>query len=152
MYCSSHRLHVVNFDMMISVHQSLFEVKRRRGNMENIYTTAEPFLFLSKLFGLFPKSFVGQSRNGILKFKLFDAVFSVIASTFLAYLLALNLFGETTFSIDTQFVVKGWAICYISKYFIFLLLYVYQIYKRQNINKLLEQINSADQIVKSVKP
>lgn len=116
--------------------------------MENIYTTAKPFLVLTKLIGLFPKSFDGPTRKGVLRFKLVDGVFSFIALPSIVCLLVLNIMSEALNDLASEFVVNCYIICMHFDIFSFLILYFYQINKRENIVKLLHEINSADIKVK----
>lgn len=113
--------------------------------MENIFTGAKPFLFLAKVLGLFPMEFEGPTRKGFLKFKL-----SNLLSTCCAVALLLCLTSANTFYLvvipKTQFLSQSWNISVSLENFSFVVLYGYQVFKRENIVKFLKKLQAIDEV------
>jgi hypothetical protein len=111
--------------------------------MENIFTSAEPFIKLSSSLGFFPMSFSGPSRKGFLITRWTD----IAKSCFLiAFLLTIN---GALILIKSE--VRGlvllaciWKISFIIQHIGHLFLIAYQLSKSKNIENFLRKVDHCD--------
>ena len=119
--------------------------------MENIFTATKPFLSFAKVFGLFPMSFEGRARKGVLKVHWHDLLMLFISSS-----IHIALFMTMTTSYKTPertsiILSHGWKILSNCGVFFGPIHFCYQIYNRKNILKILISIQNVDKEVKTVK-
>ena len=115
--------------------------------MESIFSVWKPFLTLMKTFGLFPMSFIGPSRNGVLKVKWHDIFLTCISFTLLVSLTVLIMILNGFVLFDSTFQKKAWHITVCTEFCSHIILFIYQIFKRKDIVNFIEQIKSFDEQV-----
>lgn len=116
--------------------------------MENIYTSAKPFVTFANYSGLFPLSFEGSAAKGILNLRKINLVF-VCASLFtLICFIAINVVNKSFVVNNSALLVEAWNICVIAELLSFLYLFVYQNCKRDSVVKFLKEIHEVDEDVK----
>lgn len=119
--------------------------------MENIFTSSKPFLLLGKIVGIFPMSFVGPTRKGILKTNWIDLIPFCCTLGILIFLFALHLLLDMFNVRDSMMVSYGWSLARYSEYSSYVFLLSYQLLKRQNIVRFLKQVQRADDEAKNLK-
>jgi predicted membrane-bound dolichyl-phosphate-mannose-protein mannosyltransferase len=120
--------------------------------MENIFTVAKPFLTFAKILGVFPMSFDGAARRGLLKIHWRDFIFTVIT---LSALLAILFFATLSRNFFTMVALdgskttfEGWNVIMKLSNIVALCQVLYQLCKSKNIVKLLNLLQNFDLKVK----
>lgn len=118
--------------------------------MDNIYTTFRPFYFILKIFGGFPKCFVGPARKGVFKQRFVEFIIPSLWCSLTLIIFVLIVTRDTPVAVRSSFLVRGW------NYILFFCLLInhvafwYQIVKRNSIAKFLRLIDSIDKKVKKI--
>lgn len=115
--------------------------------MDNIYTTVQAFATLLKVLGVFPMSFEGPARKGVLKTKFRDVVITIFPVSVLIVLILFALLDHKLVTIESSILAKAWNFCLILGLFMLLVAFVYQIIHRHNIRDLLQLLDNFDQEV-----
>lgn len=115
--------------------------------MENIYTTLEPFYILSKILGVFPKSFVAAKQKGILKLEWFDVVITCCSLFTACVLFAVEIISQ--FNLDRKISVslKFWSVSLYLETFMLFIQFTIQILNSSKIELFLKQLHKFDQKV-----
>jgi hypothetical protein len=115
--------------------------------MENIFTTFRPFAIFAKYLGLFPRSFEGKVRNGILKVKSSDVFISILIFSLVNTFTLLK-----ALSVDYSHENSLLAMMYVhSLNFEYVTLFIkllYQNLKNKNYQKILSLIDKFDKKVR----
>lgn len=119
--------------------------------MENFYTSVKSFLFFAKLLGIFPMSFEGPARKGLLKVKWQNVFISFCLVLVTVSLFTMRFSFDLTFAKNSEILAKAWDIMTDVEILSYFLLFCYQIFKRKNILKFMKTIQSIDDEVESTK-
>lgn len=119
-------------------------------DMENIYTVSRPLLTFSKYLGVFPMSFHGHTRKGILKVEWSDVIISCFSLITLFCVVALNLALKGTLMDDTLILARAWKILLNLEFLSYTFLFAYQLQKRRNVLKFLKCIEVIDEEVRRI--
>lgn len=111
--------------------------------MNNSFTSAETFLKLSNLFGLFPLSFCGSSRKGLLKTRWTDVFKSICLVLIVAYFMAATLMKKVS-SNGSSFLFLAVRFAFNIQYFINLHVVWYQLRKRMKVVEFFKTIEKTD--------
>lgn len=137
-------LYVPSFD------RSFFSVTRS-DDMENIYTSSKVFLNFERALGLFPMSFEGPHRKGILKFKWFNAIPPCISLLIFISLLLSNYSFKIFFMNESNILDNAWDVLLKMEMLTCFSLFSIQIYRRKNVRNFLKMMHKADEEVNSMK-
>ena len=119
--------------------------------MENIFTATKPFLSFAKVFGLFPMSFEGRARKGVLKVHWHDLLMLFISlSIHIGFIITMTTSYKTV-ERTSKILTYGWNIFQDCGMFMYPIHHCYQVYNRKNILKILISIQNVDKEVKTVK-
>lgn len=117
--------------------------------MENLYTDIKPFYYFAKILGLFPMSFVGSARKGILKTKIHDAIYSLLAFVTLGTLLILKISLNNNVRTSKLMFVAFEFSMYL-EFFMLAIQFIFQICKRNDIRFCLSMLDAFDNEVSFV--
>jgi hypothetical protein len=114
--------------------------------MENIFTVAKPFLTFAKLLGVFPMSFEGSARRGLLKVHLTDLIYPVFAQILLFSNLFYSLFAKSFYhhSSDSKITTEGWNVIVKLGKVVVICQIIGQLWKRKNFVRFLNMIQNFD--------
>lgn len=115
--------------------------------MENVSTASQSFLNILTLFGLFPMSFVGKSRDCAFKINPISVIISLLSLTLLILAFIVNFKKKEFMFTDSWILLRSWDWAKSTEILCHIFLLCYQIYKRKNIVKFLMQVDDADQKV-----
>lgn len=116
--------------------------------MENIFTAVRPFYILTKVLGLFPKSFVGTHKNGFLKLKWHGVAYSCLSLSLLALLFLINIFFDEPSS-SSELLSKLWRIDILAGLLLNFIQFCWQIEKQQSIAAFLVAVHTVDEKVRN---
>lgn len=116
--------------------------------MENVFSVSKPFLNLLTLCGLFPISFIGKPRNGVLKTTWSAKLLSsfMFASTFIVAIFNVILSHNGSFT-RSEIVLLSWSVSIKLESLSNVYILLNQVRKRNNIVKFLQIIHQADETV-----
>jgi hypothetical protein len=115
--------------------------------LENFFTSVEPFLVFAKFLGFFPMSFDGPARNGKFKVKFFNIFATSCFTLISALILFLNITNGAFVTTDSRLLYYGWVLPSISEMFFQLGLFIKQVNQRADVVNFLKQLNSVDEKV-----
>lgn len=117
--------------------------------MENIFSTSKSFLRLAKFLGIFPMSFEGPPKEGVLKVKWHDLALSFLSfSALIALVVKILNFSQDEFTTSSSnILMNAWKAMKNTELQSFIVMFFYQIYRRKNIFKFLQIIHKIDQEV-----
>lgn len=76
--------------------------------MENVYSVFKPFYLFSKMFGAFPMSFEGSTRNGVMKTKVHDVFISFLSLCFFFFLLIVKIHNKNAVRSASNILAIAW--------------------------------------------
>jgi hypothetical protein len=115
--------------------------------MDNIYTASKPFVTLIQILGIFPLSFVGPTRKGVFKVKLWNIGVSLI------WLIGLMFVVKTSFSVNSydgehsKVLPYAWKVAINLEVLSYIVMAVHQLSIYRKIVKFLEKVDDCDQQV-----
>lgn len=112
--------------------------------MENIYTTVRSFYYLSKVLGVFPKSFNGPTSKGALKTKWYDILISASSFLLLLVLIVIICNSEGVIKVDSSILVRAWEISLVVGLLFLLIQVCFQLYNRNKICDFLRHLHEFD--------
>lgn len=112
--------------------------------MENIFTVAKPFLVFARFLGLFPLSFEGPARKGILRVKLVNIAITICTMILIFVTVVSLFFNASNTKSNSTILSQAWSCAICFEYFSHLCLVVYQFLKRKDVLKFLQQIEKVD--------
>lgn len=117
--------------------------------MENVHTSLRHVYLILKAMGLFPYSYYGPFRTGVLK-----QSFSGVLASFLSFgvwitLFLINMFGKSRVPSPSRILGLAWTASLIISYFNILAAFTYQIFKKDSIIKYIQLLEEFDRKVKS---
>lgn len=114
--------------------------------MENIFTVAKPFLTFGNIFGVCSISFEGPAQEGILKTQSKDLLLSLISFMTLISMTYFYTISENMYKhlIDDKLTNDVWYIVTILSYLMLLCQFLYQFWKRKNLVKFLNLLQTFD--------
>ena len=115
--------------------------------MENVFTVSQPFLIYAKTLGLFPKSFEGKATNGVFKTQLRDVLISCCSLCLVLALNVMNFYWSVPASTGSRILNIVWNLFADLEISLYILLFIYQIWKRKNILTFLKLIMKCDEMV-----
>lgn len=118
--------------------------------MENIFTASKPFLNLAKFLGVFPMSFHGPTREGLLKIRCFYVLISIVWLVTAVSLLVIAASFDYVFE-SSNVLTIAWALLIKLEHCSIIFNFCYQIYKRKKALKFLLKVNESDEMVKRFK-
>jgi hypothetical protein len=118
--------------------------------MENVFTAAKPFVVFAKLLGVFPMSFDGPARKGLLKSHWSDWICALLWMLLMlsALLLLRRLKSSFYLLADSEISLEAWYIAgylHISSLSIFIFI---QVRNREKIVRFLNLLHDFDNKVK----
>lgn len=131
---------------------SIFRFLQENFKMENIFTSAKPFLVVSKLFGFIPMTVNKNPRNSFVKTAWIDIVASCCCFALLCF------FSFDTFlnhrllsSSNSSFLLTAWDIIRKAELLSYFFLFLYQVHRRKRIEEFLTKIYEYDEKVRKIK-
>lgn len=116
--------------------------------MNNVFTSASPFLAILRLTGLFPMAFIGPARNGVLRFKWLDAILGI-----LWLLIGLTSISLSTLKLRNIFLGQSkilgmaWYLMINCETLFYIGFQFHQVHKRKSILEILRQLCVVDSLV-----
>lgn len=115
--------------------------------MDNIYTAFRPFYIAMKVLGIFPVSFEGPARKGILRQTFSDIFLSCISIIPFITLFVVSCSRQNSMDLASQILPRAWSLSNLFCLTMLVLSYSYQIAKRGSIIKFLELLEGFDKEV-----
>lgn len=117
--------------------------------MENIYTSVQTTLFLSKMTGLFPVSFKGPSYDGVLSTELSNVIFSSLSFLLLIAFTILSLtFDLYAYEGSSSLLKHAWSISLKVDFVSHICLFIFQLTRKRTVVQFLAQVQDADEKVR----
>jgi hypothetical protein len=115
--------------------------------MDNIYTASKPFVTLIQLLGIFPMSFVGPTRKGVFKVKLWNIAVTLIWFIGLMFVVMIS-FSVNNFEGEKSKVLPyAWKVSINLEVLSYIVMAVHQLLSCRKIVKFLAKIDDCDQKV-----
>lgn len=121
-----------------------------RQPMENIFTTAKPFLSFARILGLFPFAFKGPARKGFLTLSWSGVISSCCLVLALSLFIVFNFLSNQNAPANhwaKQRLEKAWTYSVRLELFSYFCLFFYQIYNHKRILRFLTLIEELDENV-----
>lgn len=115
--------------------------------MENIFSASKPILTLAKLLGLFPMSFEGPARKGLLKLKCVNVIISLFWFVAALFMILNRSPFSKVYTGSSQVLPRAWEVLMNLELFSYIFNFCYQNWKRKNIVKFLKIIHKSDEKV-----
>lgn len=119
--------------------------------MKNVHTSVVPFYWIAKLLGLFPFSYEGKYRNGILVQKFKDIASTSISLFVFMFLYIANFFRNESVSSTSDILTRVWDLSLHFFLTTLLVSYLYQLSKWKSVVTFLALIEKFDEKVWKIK-
>lgn len=116
--------------------------------MENFFTVAKPFLSVANVLGVFPMSFEGSPRNGIIKHKWKDLFVLLFVISIQVFLISTQLSLDLSFIKNSKNLHLAWKTATDIEMLSYCFLSFYQVLKRKRVLKFLQAIHKIDETAK----
>lgn len=116
--------------------------------MDNVYSSARPFYVFAKLLGAFPLSYVGKPSQGVLKVKPLDVVITGLSFLTLIVFILMEVQFEKLIKSDSTVLTKASKAVVVATLLLLLLSFFYQISKRHEIKRFMDQLFNFDEEVR----
>ena len=112
--------------------------------MDNIHTTFTPFYCVLKLLGIFPISYQGSFRKGVMEQKFLDVLFSIIFFLVCLFLFLINFSRSEKVCSSSDILGRAWDWSLQICLSLLLISLCYQLVKRKSIVNFLGLIEEFD--------
>lgn len=113
--------------------------------MENIFTASKPFIYLSKFVGMFPVPLGGAARKQFSKAEWINTIISFFILVALICIIWTHVeIIDMLFLGQSKILINAWSVLTNLEISLYLILFCYQIYNRENILKFLLMIQDID--------
>lgn len=113
-------------------------------NMSNVFTVSKFFYFFAKAFGAFPMTYEGPTRNGNLKTKWHDVLYSILCFCVVFFMLFKKFTSENSVTSDSTIVAITWNYSIILELSMLVIQLCHQIHRRHEIKSFLKLLNEID--------
>jgi len=110
----------------------------------NVYSAVKPFYFVSKLLGIFPKTFIGPAEKGVLQKTFFDGFTSCCAFIIMIACGIANAVLSEPFAINSVILQSAWNVILVISLFTFSLMFIIEIRRSDSIVAFLKHVEEYD--------